>query len=420
MLHARRSAPAAPGLSRLFATALGALLASAPLAFALPAAIPQVAGRLGNPASAKLPPAPAAATAANPATADVSTTLGTVTTGSYLSTHDSDDVAQELREMVTGGKPSARKSLLDHVWSFDVLGGHNYQLAVEAWHTPNAESDDFRFSISRDDQDYLPVLTVTAVADDDVAQLADIAVDVSGTVFVRVEDTNGTPGGKLADSLFVDRLVILSDDSGPDVTPPSPPFDLVATPGDNLVQLDWSDWGEWDLAGCTVYRSALAGGPWTALNATPAAGGSYVDDTAANLTIYHYLVRCVDGAGNASTPTAAVMAVPRPPDAGAVLMHVSKLAVSSQSVISGWRQGRADVTVVDETGAPVAGALVTGAFSGALNQTKSATTGATGVATLLTTQTLKGSFSFTFCVTDVALPGKLYLSGENASTCATK
>ena len=251
-------------------------------------------------------------------------------------------------------------------------------------------------------------------------QLAPIAVDASGTIFVRAEDTDETPGGKLPDTLFVDYLAVLTDDSGPDVTPPSPPFDLVATPGDAFVQIDWSDWAEWDLAGSTVYRSALASGPWTALNAQPVAGNTFVDDTAANLTIYHYLVRAVDGAGNASAPTAVVMAVPRPPDAGAVLMHVSKLAVSAQAVSSGWRQGRADVTIVDETGAPVAGALVTGAFSGALNQSKSATTGANGVATLLTTQTLKGSFAFAFCVTDVAHAAKLYLPSENATTCASK
>jgi len=258
------------------------------------------------------------------------------------------------------------------------------------------------------------------VADDDVAQVADIAVDVSGKLFVRVEDTDATAGGKQADSVFVDYLAILTDDSGPDVTPPAAPFGLVATPGDSLVQLDWSDWGEWDLAGCTVYRSETDGGPWTALDAAPVAGDAYLDDTAANLTLYHYMVRAVDGAGNLSEPSTAVSAVPRPPDSGPVLMHVAKLAVEAQTVVSGWRQGRADVMIADETGAPVVGAIVTGAFSGALNQSASAATNTKGVATLLSYQTLKGKYSFTFCVTDVVHPSKLYLPADNAVTCGSK
>jgi len=372
----------------------------------------------GGPA-AKLPPSIETAVTASVAAVDHATALGSVAAGSFVATQQSDDVAEELREMITGGSPKSRKSLLDHVWRFDVAGGNAYQLAVEAWHTPNSEHDDFQFSWSRDDQSYTPLLTVTAVADDDSVLLAPFTVDASGTLYLRVEDTDETAGAKSPDSLFVDSIAVLSDDSSPDQTPPSAPFVLSAAPGDSQVALDWSDWAEWDLAGAHVYRSTTGGEPWTQLTVAPA-GGQFVDATAANLSIYYYRVRAADLAGNLSEPTGSQMAVPRPAGVGTVFMHVSKLALSQQSVSSGWRQGRADVTVVDENGAPVAGVLVTGAFSGAISQSKSATTGANGVATILSTQALKGSFSFSFCVTSMTQPTKIYVPAQNSATCGSK
>lgn len=382
---------------------------------AVQAGVPQIGAAAGDP-----PPGIATSSVPNVATADDATLLGTIASGSYVSTHDSDDTPEALREVLSGGKPKTRKSLLDHVWRFDVAGGNNYELAVEAWHTPNLEHDDFVFSFSRDDVNFIPLITVTSVADDDTVQLASIPVDASGTVYVRVEDTDETAGWKVLDSVFVDSLAVLTDDQGPDATPPSAAFGLAAMPGDSLVTLSWNDWGEWDLEGARVYRGPTAAGPWSQVTSGPEPGNTFVDDTPVNLNVYYYMVRAADTTGNLSTPSNVVMAVPRPDGVTSVFMHVSKLSVSQQTVVSGWRQGRADVTVVDENGAPVAGALVTGDFTGALSQTKSATTDAKGLATVLSTQALKGTFSFSFCVTNVTQPTKIYLSDQNAATCGSK
>ena len=399
MVNSRHPRPAVSS-SRLSGTALAL---SGTLAVALQAGIPLLAGEI-----------------ACLAVADDGTPLGSIAAGSFVSTQASDDVAEELREMLTSGSPKTRKSMLEHAWRFDVTAGNNYELAVEAWHTPNTEHDDFRFSFSRDDVSYTPLLTVTAVADTDTVQATSIPVDASGPIYIRVEDTDETAGGKVADSLFVDSLAVLSDDTGPDVTPPSAAFGLTATPGDAQVALAWSDWGEWDVEGARVYRSSSPYGPWTPISNGPAVGGNYVDDTAANLTIYYYLVKAVDFTGNLSAPSATVMGVPRPPGSGAVLMHVSKLTVSTQTAASGGKAGRADVIVVDDSGAPVAGAQVTGLFSGTISGMKGATTDSKGLATIVSTQAVKGALAFGFCVTNITHPSKVYLAGQNVATCGAK
>ena len=154
MVNSRHPRPAVSS-SRLSGTALAL---SGTLAVALQAGIPLLAGEI-----------------ACLAVADDGTPLGSIAAGSFVSTQASDDVAEELREMLTSGSPKTRKSMLEHAWRFDVTAGNNYELAVEAWHTPNTEHDDFRFSFSRDDVSYTPLLTVTAVADTDTVQATSMA-----------------------------------------------------------------------------------------------------------------------------------------------------------------------------------------------------------------------------------------------------
>ena len=80
------------------------------------------------------------------------------------------------------------------------------------------------------------------------------------------------------------------------------------------------------------------------------------------------------------------------------------------------KRATADVVVVDETGAAVAGATVTATFSGSHNETTEATTDASGTARLVTSARSR-SASFTVCVDDIAAPGMSYDSAANIETC---
>ena len=100
---------------------------------------------------------------------------------------------------------------------------------------------------------------------------------------------------------------------------------------------------------------------------------------------------------------------------------LDSITVSTVSEGRGQKRQRAVVAVTDNNGSPVAGAQVTGNFSGTITQNGvTATTDANGIATLDTDSTAKGGVSFEFCVlsivdTDLLDP----LDPYNTVTCAS-
>ncbi len=96
-----------------------------------------------------------------------------------------------------------------------------------------------------------------------------------------------------------------------DVTPPAAPTGLVALAGDALVDLDWDDNGEADLAGYDLYRSTSSGGPYTQVNAALLSVSQYADTGLNNGTAYYYVVTAVDTSSNASSDSLEASATPQ-------------------------------------------------------------------------------------------------------------
>lgn len=105
------------------------------------------------------------------------------------------------------------------------------------------------------------------------------------------------------------------------------------------------------------------------------------------------------------------------PPVGGTKTHVS--AISLSIAIKNKRYtAKAQVTVVDENGDPVANATVSGTFSGDVSGSGSATTDANGVAEVSIVKV--GTISaFTFCVSNITHASMTYDSGANVVTCAT-
>ncbi len=105
------------------------------------------------------------------------------------------------------------------------------------------------------------------------------------------------------------------------------------------------------------------------------------------------------------------------PGTGGDTMHVADITV--YLVQSGRKYYvRSEVTVVDDGGAPVSGATVTGAVTGDTNETLTAVTGTDGVATLTSARKIYGSVESCFEVTGVTHASLTYDAGANLVTQA--
>ncbi len=134
-----------------------------------------------------------------------------------------------------------------------------------------------------------------------------------------------------------------------DTTSPSAPANLTATPGDATVGLTWDANAEPDLAGYDVYRST---GTPVDVNGTPLNGAtllqttSYMDTGVTNGTTYHYAVVAVDGANNASAPSAEATATPQ---AAVEEAHALQFNGTNQYVTFGAAPGLGTATFTLET-----------------------------------------------------------------------
>jgi hypothetical protein len=96
-------------------------------------------------------------------------------------------------------------------------------------------------------------------------------------------------------------------------------------------------------------------------------------------------------------------------------MHVASIVCGTAAGSAGNKYGQVTITIHDDCGNPVAGADVTGTFTGDFNEIVSGTTDSNGQA-VLTTSTQVKKPSYTFCVDDAtgSLP---YDSADNVETC---
>jgi subtilisin family serine protease len=130
--------------------------------------------------------------------------------GSLAGTTASDDVVESITEEVTGGSPSTRITRLEHHWLFTVTAGSRVELHVEGYRTDSLDGDDFFFEYLEDGGSvWNPiVLSSLPLADDDTDLVGTLPSSPSGTVTLRVTDTDRTPGSSDADTLSIDELFL--------------------------------------------------------------------------------------------------------------------------------------------------------------------------------------------------------------------
>jgi hypothetical protein len=123
---------------------------------------------------------------------------------SFIQTRTSNNNDERIREVRAGPR-----SLLQHKWTIEVTGGlSSYTFYLEAFHTANEENDNFRFSYSTDNSTFINMLTVTKTSPDNTYQTYELPSTISGTIYIRVLDTDRTSGYTNLDTISIDHMYI--------------------------------------------------------------------------------------------------------------------------------------------------------------------------------------------------------------------
>jgi len=158
-------------------------------------------------------------------------------TGSYPDTHYSDDNYEGITERESGGKKSKRHSYLEHKWIIPVTGGlQSYVFNIEAYHASNTERDDFELAYSTNDLDYVDMVTVTKMIDDNAVQTFALPESISGSIYIRVTDTDQSSGNRNRDTIYINHMYILGGDTPPPNSPPEKPS--VPDPADGATGVE--------------------------------------------------------------------------------------------------------------------------------------------------------------------------------------
>ena len=135
-------------------------------------------------------------------------TIGTIVSGSYVSTWSTDGVSEQLKEAKVGNV-----SQLKHTWTFTVPAGCSHTLNFEATRTTNSEGDNFQFYWATDpsnDNNFTAIsgalVNSTFFPPGGISATFTTATAPT-TIYIRVMDTNQASGAVL-DTLTVGRLTV--------------------------------------------------------------------------------------------------------------------------------------------------------------------------------------------------------------------
>jgi len=235
---------------------------------------------------------------------------GTVS-GLYTATHTDDAITQSIRERESGGRKPSRYSYLTHTWQADLPANVMATVHINAW-SGGSSDDDFIFSWSTDNNTFTELFTVssTSPANEQSATIPEVVV---GPIYIRVEDSDQTPGNNSLDTVFIDHLYIRVESGGGNPpTAPAAPTGLAASPnGSGSVNLSWGDNSD-DELGFAIERST-DNVNFESAGSTGANVTTFADSGLTPETSYWYRVNAFNAGGNSSfsnTATATTDAAP--------------------------------------------------------------------------------------------------------------
>ncbi len=324
----------------------------------------------------------------------------------YVATQSSDNVYETIEEVLNVPNKNGY-SMLEHIWTFDVPPMPYATFFVEAHHDGSTDGDSFEFSYSTDGTTFNYLLTVAQPGSDAVYSCA-LPDGISGTVYIRVTDTDHTKKAQDMDILSVDHMYILGSYEPPDNQPP------VANAGPDQTVTDADENGTevvtLDGSGSSDPDGYIASYAWDF-------DEDGIEDSSEISPIHefslgtHTVTLIVTDDGDLTSADVVTVTVQQPSVGGT--MHVADLdgTVNLRGASGQWA-ALVTITIVDSDENPVSGATVTGTWSGATNGTSAGLTNADGMVTL-SSGNMKSGTEVTFAVTDVTHSALTYDSSKN-------
>ncbi len=350
-------------------------------------------------------------------------------TGTHEDTHASDNTYESIHELVD--VRGIKTSYMEHKWTIDIETGTKTSIVfrIEAHHTDNTENDDFMFAYSTDDITYTYMMTVTKTADDNIEQSYELPADLSGTIYVRVVDTDRSRKNTVSDTLHIDKMSIHTQLAAPSygVTVTIDEASQIIKPAESTTYtVRIKNTGDFDasydiiLDGSAVNESTITVVPtnWTTGTIIPGAEEiqTVTVPTTENTpeTTYTLIATATCDQNESITDSATSDLVV----SSATKMHIADIEISTIKVAPNIK-AMAKVTIVDANNVLVESTTIYGTWSGLTSDKDSGTTDTTGQVSLDSDELKRPSGTYTFTVTAVTKDEWIYIPGELTTASIT-
>lgn len=323
--------------------------------------------------------------------------LGTYS-GTFANTYASDNSYEVITEAISTTHPVKTTSNAEHIWDFNLgSGGSNMQFVVEAYRPANADGDDFIFEYSTDGVTYLSLVTVASATE----QVYTVNLSgLTGTVYVKVRDSNRAWDATSLDNVYIDEMYI-SYSSGP--TAPTAEFSGTPTSGDEPLTVNFTDLS---LGEPTSWSWTFGdGGTSTVQNP------SYTYNTAGTYTVSLTVSNAYGSDVNTKVDYINVT-VP-----GTSSCYVASMTVSNVKVGAN-NKGICTVVIFDQNGQGLGNATVYVSYDGPNSGSLSGITAADGSVSFESAPFKKPTTEWCFEVTNVTHAVNTYDAGSNVVTRA--
>ena len=283
-------------------------------------------------ASASTAAAPPPAAYTNYSASSETIVSGTVS-GIVSNTLNDGGSSQSITERESGGKPANRHTHLEHRWNFNVSAGATVTVYANMWSGGSSDGDTFDLEYSLNNgSSFTTLFNVSSTASSNV-QLAAIPGNPSGSIVIRVVDTDRTSGHREKNTVYVDHLYIQVGNPSND-PPDGDPANLNAVAvSSSQIDLSWTN-GSSNESGFIVERSANGSAGWTEIADLPATSTSHSDTGLTAETTYFYRVSAYTQLEMISAYTSASATTPVAPPPPALSLSASGYKVKGKHAVS--------------------------------------------------------------------------------------